>query len=380
MGFRADGPVRLLPRVAELTGKWRIKQIAQHLIALLIFGAVATALVLFFTIGPETWECLRQFLPGYLALASLFALVPWGCNTLRLMMWGSLLRRQMTGFEAFRIVVASEVASAVTPTAIGGGYVKLGLLVREGIPVGQAGFLMVLGSVIDALFFLIAIPAILLLSPSDESRFLLSAFQRVPGALWWILALLSFAISLPFVLRRYSTWLLAMCPFLGRWKERLQVSLHDFLESWPVVLRRGKSRLLLSLLLATLQWGCRYSIAAMLFMGLSLNAPFVSFFVRQWATFFSMTLVPTPGGSGGAEALFCALYTPFVPHYLLGVVTVGWRFFTFYFPVLIGLILVLTLFREEWLAVRDWRPGRRRDRDHYDLPEPGYMPEAKALK
>jgi uncharacterized protein (TIRG00374 family) len=257
---------------------------------------------------------------------------------------------------AFRIVVATEVASAVTPTAMGGGYAKLGLLFRDGIPVGQAGFLMVLGTAIDLLLSLMLLPLAVLLGLFRDVPLLWSSVRGIREALPWLLVPLLGGLALRQVALRVSrravVWLGMRWPLLERWRVNARRALREFRAAWGMVLRRGKRRLILSLMLAALQWGCRYSIATLLIRGLDLGVHPVSVLVRQWAIFSSLLLVPTPGGSGGAEAMFFALYAPFIPHHLLGMVTVGWRFFTFYLPVIVGGALVLMVFPGEWMGRR----------------------------
>ena len=65
----------------------------------------------------------------------------------------------------------------------------------------------------------------------------------------------------------------------------------------------------------------------------------VLFFLLQWVVFTAMSVVPTPGGSGGAEAVFVLVYSALLPDAVIGIATAGWRFLTFYVQLALGSIL-----------------------------------------
>jgi hypothetical protein len=67
------------------------------------------------------------------------------------------------------------------------------------------------------------------------------------------------------------------------------------------------------------------------------------FMALQVIVFALVTFVPTPGGAGGAEAMFSLLYRAFLPAGAIGMVTTAWRFLTFYFLVLVAAVLALLL-------------------------------------
>ena len=53
--------------------------------------------------------------------------------------------------------------------------------------------------------------------------------------------------------------------------------------------------------------------------------------------------VPTPGAVLGAESAFFLVYAGVLPPWAVGVMTAGWRFFSFYFPVILAALLLATL-------------------------------------
>jgi uncharacterized protein (TIRG00374 family) len=105
----------------------------------------------------------------------------------------------------------------------------------------------------------------------------------------------------------------------------------------------GKGRFALSLSFTGMQWICRYSIVSAIVAFVGERPQPLLFWFLQWIVFTIASLIPTPGAAGGAEAVFVLLYSPFIPAPVMGVVTAGWRFFTFYLLLGIAAILYLVL-------------------------------------
>ena len=88
-----------------------------------------------------------------------------------------------------------------------------------------------------------------------------------------------------------------------------------------------------------IQWICRYSIISVLLLSLGIVPRPLLFIAFQVIVFALLAFVPTPGGIGGAEALFSVIYSSFLPSHAIGMVTAGWRFITFYFVLLLASML-----------------------------------------
>ena len=54
--------------------------------------------------------------------------------------------------SAFAIVMANDIGAAITPTAVGGGPVKIGMLVNKGMPAPKATFYGFVVSTEDIIF------------------------------------------------------------------------------------------------------------------------------------------------------------------------------------------------------------------------------------
>ncbi len=286
---------------------------------------------------------MSHFSLRYLLLAILLALVPWLTNTLRVSIWTRFLGKRYRIRDMFRVVLGTELGSAISPTAIGGGYIKMGMLIQKGLPPGQAASLMTLGSLEDAFFFVLALPpAILYTSAYDLPVFgeLIDRLQPSTHAL----AGIGTALFVMFVLMYFGRKSRLLKTFValsyisgiaGKFKKLWL----DFITVYQLVGSRGKLYFCVSLLLTSIQWICRYSVISALLACFQVPVNPVLFFLFQWVVFTLMTFVPTPGAMVGAEAAFYFIYGAFLPRELVGIITAGWRFLTYYFQLSLGSVI-----------------------------------------
>lgn len=74
-----------------------------------------------------------EFSPFLLGLALLLAFLPWVTNSLRLWNWLRWVGTPRPLRDCLKIVVASEIGAAVSPTSVGSASVKTAMLVRQGV-------------------------------------------------------------------------------------------------------------------------------------------------------------------------------------------------------------------------------------------------------
>lgn len=274
------------------------------------------------------------------ALVVVLGLLPWFLGAWRLLIWMRFFGLAAKWTDPLAIVIGTELGSAVTPTAIGGGYVKLGLLVERGLSPGASTSLMTLGTLEDGLAFLLTLPAAFFIADSMTLPYGHEIGRRLAavgvGTLWLPLCLVALAGAGFFFSRRYPE---KVHRLLGR----LQAFFKDFRAVYVSVVRRGKWRFAASLGLAVLQWAARYTVVSALFSALSLPADPFRFYVYQWMVFTLGTLFPTPGGIGGVEAAFMLLFQSEIPGEMAALVTALWRFFMFYFQLILGSMVFMAL-------------------------------------
>lgn len=284
----------------------------------------------------------------YLWLALFLALFPWVTNTLRLLVWARFIGHRVSFRDMFRVTLGAELSSSVFPTSSGGEVFRWGMMVQKGISQGHAASIVTLGYIEDMAFFLVAIPASIIISRAWELPVLASMGRELQGQ---ALVVVGIGIAAIIVVRLLFAAVLrgtlGQRPrtrglrFTARLKRKFRRTWQDFRGVHQLVIRRGKSRFLLTFVITAVQWSCRYSVVTALAFFLGAQVDPVLFFLLQWVIFTAMMFIPTPGATGGAEAAFYLVYEALLPAGLIGIATAGWRMLTFYFQLALGSIIFL---------------------------------------
>jgi len=310
-----------------------------------------TVLFMLVLSGADGFGAFLRIEPSSIAAALFLAIVPWFTDAARTFVWSSFLGRPVPYGRLLKVAAASELGAAVAPPFVGTVPVKTMLLVREGFSSGEALSLTTLSSLEDWIFYLAAAPFCVAAAGTAVFSDMQTAAQHTVRIVRWAaLAVAVLGVVIFFVRRRLrgrgvSSSLHERWARFQRWSRG---TAGDAISVYRLVARNGMAPFLLTLLLTSVQWGCRYSVAAVIVDGMGLPARPAILFALQIIIYCLSTIVPTPGGSGGAEVLFALLHRPYLPGPSIGVVTAAWRFATFSFPCLLAaLVLSCTSLRPE---------------------------------
>ena len=320
------------------------KKTLQSLFWLIPAGVIGHVVFSLLKTDPSVFRSLDQFSYEYLILAAILCIFPWFPDALKLMWWTRFLDHPISYKESLSIIISSELGSAISPTAVGGGYVKLGMLIRKGFPAGMAASLMLLGSIEMGVFFSIAVPVSVILSRAYDLPLFhqirdqfFSHIKPVPGMI--ILTVLIFILVMILFVLPHVHWGNSI-HWVCRLRERIVKFRRDFMVIYQLIGIRGKKQFGLNLLLTAIQWISRYSVVTALLLFLNLPVQPVLFFLLQWAVFSLGILIPTPGGTVGVETAFYFVYASFIPEGMIGLATSLWRFMTYYFLLILDSIFV----------------------------------------
>jgi uncharacterized protein (TIRG00374 family) len=335
------------PTGRKLRGFDRLFRTTRIIIPIGVLGNIAFSLL---TTQRNLWGSLASFPRGYLALAVALGLVPWLTNSLRLLIWGRFLGLGLRFRDAFQMTLAVDLGSAVSPTAVGGNFFKWGMLVQRGMSAGAAASLTTFPLVEDGIFFAIALPTAIALTASWDLPVLHTIATHVEsnavpvllsaagiGLLSWLAVRVVLIGGLGGKTKHRGMH------FLARLRRKTRNTWRDASGVYRIIIRRGKSRFVLSMLLTTVQWGARYSVISALAAFLGAPVRPLLFWVLQWFVFTVMTFVPTPGAAGAAEAAFYLIFSPFLPGHIIGLATAGWRFLTFYLQLALASVIFFFL-------------------------------------
>lgn len=269
------------------------------------------------------------------------ATLPLALNTLRVWRWARLLRPGFPLGDAARTVLLAEVGAAVTPSVVGGSPLKVAWLARCGLGPGGGMTLAALGTLEDAVAVSLGLPVLAVVT-GTLPRFL-GTLERVAGSVAPGRSVLVLAVVV--VLATLACRLLLR----GRRGARRRVTLRrwrrELRRDLGLIRRRGLATFLGNVILAALQWSARLSIVAALAAGLGAPLAWLHAMVLQWICFLVMTLTPTPGGVGGAEAGFLLVFGRELPPELTPLILASWRLVGFYGLNALALVLLTLCWR-----------------------------------
>lgn len=342
---------------ADRGDRFQFRTVLRVALVVIPLGVLGNLAFTYFATDRDILRSLGQFPKTWLLVALGLALVPWITNTLRLLIWTRFLGFRVRFVEAFRMTLAVDLGASVSPTAVGGGFLKWGMLVDHGVAPGAAASVTALPIIEDAIFFAVALPLALILTAAWEAgAWNVGTWGAVAGTAGSRLMILVAAGAVIFLVTLLLTRLIlkgVMGVRLQRWtlrgiawaRRRITAAWADARDVFAVVLDRGKGWLALSLLLTAIQWGARYSVITALVAFLGVPVKPILFWALQWVVFTLMALMPTPGAAGGAEVTFALVYGTLLPVGVIGVATAGWRFLTFYLQVGLAALLFPALAR-----------------------------------
>jgi len=313
----------------------RRKLIHRVLIFLPIFAVVNLIVVFLFTDSSDLLE-IRKVYPGYLLLAAGIRLLPWFIKAIRIKNWMGFLEQKFSYWQGVRISIWSELGPAVTPTALGGQPIILGMLYRRGLSAGQAATLTTVNSVEDIVAHTIGFPLAVLTGIVLQLNVLHHLHQVLQSRI------LTFGIALIVVVVLMLAWQLfwRRSGHPGKLRMKMLRFWIEFKSVYGSMIRRGKLRFTFNVLLSAIQWTARYSITAILVLGLGYHVNVFAMIVIQLMVFALMSLVPTPGATGGAEGLFLLFFKNILPESAIGTILIGWRFLDFYFLGIVSLLFI----------------------------------------
>lgn len=297
----------------------------------------------------ETLLGLQNFSPYWLAVAVGLLILMWIFNATRLYIWSRFLEVNAPFINLFRISVATDLGAAITPTVVGGAPIKVGMLTQTGFRLGVATTLIALSGVEDICFFLLIIPISLTLTDSWNSPILVESFagiqQNMPKVMLIITTILLFTYFFRWLIRRNTFPFLQKLnvPIWQKLKTKLSQIKTDFKAVFQLIRTHGRIAFVLSVLATAGQWLSRFAILVALVLALDIQENLLELFTLQWMVFLSMSFVPTPGATGGAEVIFYYVFKNLLPAGLIGIIVASWRFLTYYFMMLLALLLLQLL-------------------------------------
>ncbi|MEO1731867.1 MAG: flippase-like domain-containing protein, partial [Pseudomonadota bacterium] len=329
-------PLRDLPRRTLTIALWVLPFVALGNVALLVWSLG----------GVDVSD--RIVAPHLIGVAMMLVFIPMLSHSLRLALWGRFFGLDLGFARALKITTGTMVANSVTPSATGGVPIKLAFLLGAGIETRRALALISFQTAEDALVLFsmlgicigitgFALADFLGSDPELAAQFDMTLRSISMIVIWTLvgIAVLGVVIAAGLLGGRVRELARRASQAITRW-------VSGVLRDWGEVFRRGKWIAVVNIGLALLQWSVRFSIAGLVLAAFGVEWRPALFWLLQYLVQSISSIVPTPGGAGGAEAGFLFLFAPFVDPDLLVPAMSAWRLIFFFLP-LTGAALVFFL-------------------------------------
>jgi uncharacterized protein (TIRG00374 family) len=281
-----------------------------------------------------------RFHPAFLMLAFVVGILPIFLHAYTLKLWGDHFQKELTHRDSIQVSATSLLGAAVTPTMFGGGPLKLGLLMTKGFRAGQAATVVTMGSIQDAIAFVILLFVSIYISKSVGLDILSNRLNDIHFSKELLIIL-----GLSMALIAFLIWVFVEKTAFGtKSVHQIRKALRDFKDSYKLVMKHGKKYFFATTLINLFRWITIYLILIILVAGLSLgHLDYLEIISLEWIVFSGMTFTPLPGGAGGAEAAFYFVYKSFFKPDLIAVLILVWRFFEAYLRLIFAALIVLFL-------------------------------------
>lgn len=263
-----------------------------------------------------------------------------------------LTENKLSWRRSFDVIMLWELASALSPSVVGGSGVAMFILNREKIPLGKSTAIVLVTALLDELFYIIMVPICILLA-GWQNLFPIELEQSPFGIAMGIKGLfftgyififaLTFIISVsvfvnPGAFRKVLIRIFSL-PILRRWRNKV-AEVGDEVVITSQELKGKNLNFWAKCFGATfLSWTARFMVINCLILAFVASADHFIIYARQMVMWVIMLISPTPGSSGVAEMVFEGFLKEFTMPNLTGFQAFLWRLFSYYPYLIIGVIL-----------------------------------------
>jgi len=324
------------------------KRIVKGLRIFLIISILSIIIVLIFTTSKKTGMALRNFSPLYLSLSLLATIFRYFFDITRLMWIVRGLGKRISFLTGFDFTFGANFLGAVTPFQVGGIPLQLYLLKKNKIEYGEGTAVIFTRGMLSAFVFPLIIPFLY------NYRSYLSG-PVISGLVKYLTFFMSGVIIFLILTLSKTKWISKL--FKGRFVEGVQ----EFKDTYRIKFRHHFSAMVVAYILTMFSLIFYFIQAPLVLKGLGVNVSFLEASMLQVILAYVLNFVPTPGGSGFAEAGAAGIFNKICPHEILGIYVIIWRFFTFYLSVVIGGFVIIQLLTSTQKKKNIQHPGNGQD-------------------
>src|SRR6056297_1737357 len=317
-----------------------------------ILSLIISTIIIIITIDEDTLQrVLKNLEPKYILIILGLLLINIIAAGQRIRVMIKSIDRPLSLMDCMIIHISGAFVSNVTPFSSGGGPFQIYFLHKKGVNVGKASTAVVTNFLLRLFYFGILTPIFLIFFNEYISAGVL------PDYIFYLAFGMGVLISVGIIL-------LTLIPKIGdkltdyvlninkinnfikksykakRWLVKSRRELRDFRRSFGI-LRKNKKSLFWGDFYTIVFWSSMFMIMPVVLMSFGAEPHFLQAYIMQTIFYLMLPYSPTPGASGVAEIGFASLFVAFIPSDIVGLVTFGWRLFTFYTILVIGGIFAL---------------------------------------
>ena len=350
--------------------------------------------------GEQTINALTSFNYAFLLLALVGIVVYWLLESLSMQLICNELFRGFSFIKTFIVTIIGQYFNCITPLSSGGQPMQAYYYTRFGLPIEHAMPMLLCRFIVYQLTMTIYAIIVLVLRfnyfMQDMRPIMYLVAIGFVGGFVLIAMLLSLAFAKNAVIR-VVTWAINLLGRIGILKQpehtlaKAGKSLEDAYSGMRFLLKRPA--LLLKVAGVTfVQLTVYFSLSWVIFAGFGLEPKspgmdplqgYLTVISCQAFVYLIASFVPLPGAIGASEASYITFFNyVYGDPAIVALSTFIWRFFTFYLPIVLGMVLTLMVNNEnsfiaKWLRKDDIRMAFI---DHDPASREREKAEAKAAK
>jgi uncharacterized protein (TIRG00374 family) len=311
-------------------------------------SVVAIVVISLLTMDRNTFKAISRIdvLSFLVVLGLVFG--KWASECLRYSLIVKAVGRRIPFRNTAKTVMGSAFTGSVTPMRSATYPVQIFFFTRYGLTGGEATAVSTTGGALTILVTIIALPIVLVLSASKIHVNVGIRVVIFSAALigFFLFMFIVYSMRDPSkvarLVARLTPGFIRRKPSFERFQERLTRGMGDFSASLRRLMKAPKGQLALIVLLTVVFWFSGVFTASWILRGLGLGRYFWQALLGQVLVSSILPFTPTPGESGVAEAAFAGIFSIFIAKNTIALVTVSWRFFTLYLPlVALGIAFIL---------------------------------------
>lgn len=314
----------------------------------LILTLIGFSVIFYLTGSRETLEALKTFQIRFFLIAILLVGVDLFSGAGRIWIFIrkiSDLTDKQAFWAAFKANLANIFLAAATPFQTGGGVAQIYMLNRYGISVAGATSVSMMNFIATLSFLMMAGIMVIRWMTQRYTDFKFQFILSFSSGVFYV----AFAVFLVFLFRpmiigRGVKWIILRLKFWSKretFVDRIDSFIHTYQNQLRDFWEKDKLLMVHNIWMTAVLYFNKCLMAYVVLRGMNQNPNFQEVVYIQILLVFLIYFCPTPGASFLAETSCATLMSLILATHLVSVFSILWRFFTTYFGVIMGGIVLM---------------------------------------